>query len=74
MAADLALYDLRSLPYAGGAVHDPVAALLMCAPTASTHTIVQGQVVVREGRLTTVDLRPVIETHNRLARQLVNGE
>ena len=73
MAADLALFDLRSLGFAGGAVHDPVASLLLCAPANAAYTIVNGRVVVREGRLSTVDLGPLIERHNRLARQLAAG-
>lgn len=74
MAADLALYDLRTLAHAGGAVHDPVGALLMCAPTAAAYTVVNGNVVVREGHLSTVDLPPLIARHNRLAGQLVQRE
>jgi cytosine/adenosine deaminase-related metal-dependent hydrolase len=70
MAADLALFDLRTLGFAGGAVHDPVASLLLCASSNAACTIVNGRVVVREGRLATVDLGPLIERHNRLAREL----
>ena len=73
MAADLALFDLRSLGFAGGAVHDPVAALLLCAPAPAAYTVVNGRVVVREGRLTTVDLGPLVEHHNRLALQLAGA-
>jgi cytosine/adenosine deaminase-related metal-dependent hydrolase len=70
MAADLALFDLRTLGFAGGAVHDPVAALLLCAPAPAACTIVNGRVVVRLGQLATVDLGPLLERHNHLARQL----
>jgi 8-oxoguanine deaminase len=73
MAADLALFDLRTLGFAGGAVHDPVAALLLCAPAQAAFTIVNGRVVVRQGQLATVDLGPLLERHNRLARQLAGG-
>ena len=73
MAADLALFDLRGLGFAGGAVHDPVAALLLCAPALATHTIVNGRMVVRDGQLATLDLGPLIEQHNRLATQLVGA-
>jgi cytosine/adenosine deaminase-related metal-dependent hydrolase len=73
MAADLALFDLRGLGLAGGAVHDPVGALLLCASPNAAYTIVNGRVVVRQGELTTVDLGPLIERHNRLAVQLVQG-
>jgi len=32
--------------------------------------VVNGRVVVREGQLATVDLGPLVERHNRLARLL----
>ena len=68
--ADLAVFDLGSLDFAGGAVHDPVGALLLCAPAKARHTVVNGRVVVRDGQLTTLDLPPLIERHTRLALQL----
>ena len=70
MCADLALFDLRTLGFAGGAVHDPVGALLFCASPQAAYTIVQGRVVVRQGQLTTVDLGPLVERHNQMAMQL----
>jgi 8-oxoguanine deaminase len=70
MCADLALFDLRTLGMAGGAVHDPVGALLLCASPQAAWTVVNGRVVVREGQLATLDLGPVLERHNQLARQL----
>ena len=70
MCADLALFDLRTLGFAGGAVHDPVGALLFCASPQAAYTIVQGRVVVRQGQLTTVDLGPLVERHNAMAVQL----
>jgi cytosine/adenosine deaminase-related metal-dependent hydrolase len=73
MAADLALFDLRGLGFAGAAVHDPVASLLLCAPAQAAFTIVNGRVVVREGRLATLDLGPLVERHNQLALQLARS-
>ncbi len=70
MCADLALFDLRTLGFAGGAVHDPVGSLMLCASAHAAYTIVNGKVVVREGRLATLELEPLIERHNRLAVQL----
>ena len=70
MCADLALFDLRTLGLAGGAVHDPVGALLLCASPQAAWTVVNGRLVVREGQLATLDLGPLLERHNRLARQL----
>jgi 8-oxoguanine deaminase len=72
MCADLALFDLRTLSFAGGAVHDPVASLMFCASPQTAYTIINGKVVVREGQLTTVDLPVLIEKHNRLALDLAD--
>ena len=73
MCADLALFDLRTLGFAGGAVHDSVASLLLCASPQAAWTVVNGRVVVREGRLASVELEPVIERHNQLALQLAQS-
>ncbi len=73
MCADIAMFDLRSLGFAGGAVHDPVASLLLCASPPAAWTIVNGRVVVRDGQLATVDLGPLVERHNRLAIALASG-
>ena len=73
MCADLAVFDLRSLAFSGGAVHDPVASLLLCASPQAAYTVVNGRVVVREGQLATVDLGPLVERHNRLAVTLAEA-
>ncbi len=73
LCADFALFDLRTLGFAGGAVHDPVASLLLCASPQAAYTVVNGRVVVRQGQLTTVDLGPLLEKHNRLARELTQA-
>jgi cytosine/adenosine deaminase-related metal-dependent hydrolase len=69
--ADLALFDLGTLAFAGGAVHDPLGALLLCASPQAAYTVVDGKVRVRQGRLESFELEPVVERHNALARQLV---
>ncbi len=69
-AADLAMFDVNTLPMAGGAVHDAVGSLLLCASAPTRHTMVHGRMVVRDGQLTSVDLGPLVERHNRLAMQL----
>ena len=71
MSADIALFRLDTLAMAGGAVHDPLAALVFCASPPAHVTVVGGRVVVREGQLTTVDLPVLVERHNAMARQLV---
>ncbi len=73
MCADLALFDLRGAAFAGGAVHDPVASLLLCASAQAAWTIVNGRVVVREGRLATLAPGPLVERHDALARTLAGA-
>ncbi len=70
MCADLAMFDLRTLGFAGGAVHDPVGSLMLCASAQAAYTVVNGKVVVREGRLATIELAPLLARHNVLATQL----
>jgi cytosine/adenosine deaminase-related metal-dependent hydrolase len=71
--ADLALFDLGTLGMAGGAVHDPVGALLLCAPAPAAYTVVNGRVVVRRGVIETFELEPVVRRHDQLAVELVNA-
>ncbi len=68
--ADFFAVDLRR-PNFAGALHDPVAAVVLCAPAPAAWTYVHGRAIVREGQLATVDLPRVVETHNRIARELV---
>jgi cytosine/adenosine deaminase-related metal-dependent hydrolase len=70
--ADFIAFDLNAVGYAG-AWHDPVAALIFCAPAAVAYSYVHGRRVVERGELTTLDLPPVIEAHNRAAQRLVGG-
>lgn len=70
--ADFFSLDLGAVDYAG-ALHDPVAATVFCAPTRARVTVVHGRVVVEEGQVATVDMGPVVERHNRLAAALVRG-
>lgn len=71
-AADVIALRLDRLDYAGG-LHDPLAPLVFCHPQQVDLTIVNGEVVVENGRLLTIDLGPVIERHNRLSQALVRG-
>lgn len=69
-AADLFLADLSTLPYAGSH-HDPVAAPILCGASHIAHTtIVNGVVVVREGRLVNIDEKSVTKQANKISLQL----
>lgn len=70
--ADLALFDLNTLGFAGGAVHDPVASLLLCASPPAAYTVVHGRIVVAQGRLQSLALEPLVEQHNRMALDLAH--
>jgi cytosine/adenosine deaminase-related metal-dependent hydrolase len=72
MAADFVAFDVRGVEHAG-ALHDPLAALLFCAPQRAAWSVINGLVVVRNGHLVTLDLPVHVERHNRLARELVEG-
>lgn len=69
-AADLIGIDLNRLNYAGS--HDPVAAVLFCDTPRVDFSMVDGRTVVQDGNLLTLDLLPVIERHNRIARDMVS--
>ena len=70
-AADLAVFDLRGLAYAG-ALHDPIAALLFCGVDQRAELVmVDGQVVVREGRLVAVDEREVAAKAGKASQELL---
>ncbi len=69
-AADFIAVKVNQLDFAG-ALHDPVSALVFCTPPRVHLSVINGRVVVQDGQLTTLDLMPVIERHNRLAREMV---
>lgn len=71
MAADLVAFDLTGIGFAGGALHDPVAALVFCQPTQVDLAIVNGRVLVEEGALVAFDPTRLAAAHNRAAAALV---
>ena len=72
MAADFIGIRLDRVEYAG-ALHDPLAAVVFCAPVPVDLVVVNGRVVVEDGQLTTVELGPVLEQHNRISRAMLRG-
>jgi 8-oxoguanine deaminase len=72
MAADFVAFDLNRIGFAGG-LHDHVAALIFCNSPNVSLSVINGRVVVRDGQIRTIDLPVVLEQHNRLSLQLVNG-
>ena len=66
---DVALFDVEGLGYAG-AEADPVAALLFCAPGRVRHLFVEGDAVVRDGRLVGADEEALASEARRVARRV----
>jgi cytosine/adenosine deaminase-related metal-dependent hydrolase len=70
--ADFVAFDLNRIEFAG-AQHDPVAALLLCAPVPARHTYVHGSAVISDGRPADLDLESLLAEHNRAARRLLQA-
>ncbi len=72
MSADVVAFPVDGLDTAGAAIHDAVAALLLCTAQSVRHSVINGKPVVSDGQLLPLDLPPLVARHNRLARQLVD--
>lgn len=70
--ADFFSLNLNTIGYAG-ALSDPVAAVVFCAPEKAHYTVINGRVIVKEGQIVTMDMSRVIETHNRCAAALLDA-
>ena len=70
--ADLFAINLNRLDYAG-ALHDPVAAAIFCAPQKVDFNMVGGKLVVKDGELVGLDVPALVNKHNRAAARLLNG-
>jgi cytosine/adenosine deaminase-related metal-dependent hydrolase len=70
LCADFIAYDLNRVEFAG-ARHDPVAAVVMCAPVPVDHSWVGARRVVEDGQPVGVDIGELVREHNRLAASLV---
>jgi 8-oxoguanine deaminase len=71
--ADVVAFDLDDLAFAG-AGHDPLAALVFCAPAQAALSVIHGRVVIEDGVLRTVDVPVLAERQRALARRLVRGD
>ncbi|MCG2677445.1 amidohydrolase family protein, partial [bacterium] len=70
-AADIILIDIKNLGYAGG-MHDPIAAILF---SGNSHivdtTIVNGKILVQNGKLLNLDEEKVISRANKIASEML---
>jgi cytosine/adenosine deaminase-related metal-dependent hydrolase len=72
-SADIIAINLNRVEYAG-AMHDPLGAVVFCAPRGVDFSMINGRVVVRDGMLATIDLVNVVTRHNVIARRMLRGE
>ena len=68
--ADFLTLDLNRPEFAG-ALHDPVAAAVLCGPVPAYSVYVAGRPVIGGGHHVSIDERALVEEHNRMARALV---
>jgi cytosine/adenosine deaminase-related metal-dependent hydrolase len=72
MAADLAIFDLERIDYAG-AMADPASAILFCGAGPRTdYTIVAGRVVVEHGLLVGLDEKAIFYRANAVSERMLS--
>ena len=69
-AADIVAFDCRGIDFAGAA-WDPLAALVFCGPGKAAYTIINGRVVVADGKLQTMDTAALLQNHQMMTTDLM---
>ncbi len=67
--ADFFAINLNRLDYAG-ALQDPLAAVVFCAPVKADYTVVGGNLIVEKGEFLPLDIAKQTEKHNAASRRL----
>jgi len=69
-AADFIGVRLDRMEMAGGAIHDPAAAMLLSPPLTVDLNVVNGREIVVDGKLVGVDVPALVEEQNRIAKAM----
>ena len=69
-AADIVAFDCRGIDFAG-ATRDPLTALVFCGPGKTAYTIINGRVVVADGRLQTMDTTAILQNQQMMTTNLM---
>ena len=69
-AADLIMWDLDTLEFAGG-LHDPFTAPVMCDAKQVSLNMVNGRVLIENGQFTNIDVRALVARQNTIATNLM---
>jgi len=71
MAADFVAFDLNQIGFIGTRA-DLTAALIFCHPVNVNYSVINGQLLIDQGKITTIDLPLVMEHHNQISKDLIN--
>jgi len=72
-AADICLFQLNKIDFAG-AMHDPASAILFCGSGMRAHyTIVNGRILVEKGQLTQVNEEELFHEANAISSEMVSA-
>ncbi len=70
-ACDIAIFDISGIEFAGS-TYDPVASLIFCGINQKTkYTIVNGNIIVEDGKLKTIDERKVKEKADKIVKKIL---
>ena len=70
-AADIAIFDISGIEYAGS-TYDPIASILFCGINQKTkYTIVNGKIVVENGKLLTLDEKKLKEKADKIVKKII---
>lgn len=69
-AADLIMWDLDTLEFAGG-LHDPFTAPVMCDAKQVSLNMVNGKVLIENGQFTNIDIQTLVARQNTIAAHLM---
>ena len=72
-AADFAMFRADDIALAGAVGHDPLAALVLCAPPRAERVFVAGREVVRDGHVVGCDERGLAERMNTVVAARLGG-
>lgn len=70
-AADIVTCECREIEFADTA-WDPLAALVLCGPGKAAYTIINGQVVVADGKLQTMETATLLRNHQMMTTDLMS--
>lgn len=69
-AADIILINLKQIGFAG-ALHDPVTAVVFCHSYGVDYSIINGNLVVKNGKVVGVNMDDIIEMQNEISEEII---